>query len=342
MGGEEALAAFRARRQKERESEPEESRTDRKAYEARLYRVFWNDMFAGECGSYEDTTSIPPMSFTDRRCTFAYMQSTLQIFSVKVEEIIGGLQWPLHVYGMVAVRDIVDHNRNIIFHRQRDNFQSITEEDPYLALTGPTHAVVVSVHPTYFEVDLKVKGAVESEDRDLSFLAACYTSNGSMSYVTNLVETSKLSTLKFTFGCIANSVEATVNVEVISGRWPCDYQGVFTTKTSNIDDMDIVMLAFEDGKLPMDDDRKIKLSRRVICVELVPPEENLKKSKLMLTLKALHINDINGKVEHHLSFKPKKNGRSHRKIKVGPCEIQVTVAWSLLTTFKFPYEEAIS
>ncbi|KAM0889281.1 hypothetical protein ACQ4PT_027839 [Festuca glaucescens] len=291
MGGEEALAAFRARRQKERESEPEESRTDRKAYEARLYRVFWNDMFAGECGSYEDTRE---------RIIYAFL-------------FFGG----------------------------SDHFK-IQMQDPYLALTGPTHAVVVSVHPTYFEVDLKVKGAVESEDRDLSFLAACYTSNGSMSYVTNLVETSKLSTLKFTFGCIANSVEATVNVEVISGRWPCDYQGVFTTKTSNIDDMDIVMLAFEDGKLPMDDDRKIKLSRRVICVELVPPEENLKKSKLMLTLKALHINDINGKVEHHLSFKPKKNGRSHRKIKVGPCEIQVTVAWSLLTTFKFPYEEAIS
>jgi hypothetical protein len=216
-------------------------------------------------------------------------------------------------------------------------------QDPYLALTGPTRAVVVNVHPVYFEVDLKVKGAVESEDRDLSFLALCYTCNGPcISYVTNLVGTSKLSTLKFTFGHILNSVEATVNTEVIRGRWPCDYQGVFTAKTSNIDDMDIVMLAFEDGKLPMDDDRKIKLSRRVICVELVPPEENLKKSKLMLTLKALHINDINVKVEHHLSFKPKKNGRSHRKIKVGPCEIQVTVAWSLLATFKDLYEEAIS
>jgi hypothetical protein len=54
--GEEALAAFRARRKKERETEPEESRTDVNAYEAHLYRVFWNNMFAGECGSYEDTS----------------------------------------------------------------------------------------------------------------------------------------------------------------------------------------------------------------------------------------------------------------------------------------------
>jgi hypothetical protein len=37
--GEEALAAFRARRKKERETEPEECRTDVNAYEAHLYRV---------------------------------------------------------------------------------------------------------------------------------------------------------------------------------------------------------------------------------------------------------------------------------------------------------------
>lgn len=69
---------------------------------------------------------IPPMAFTDHGCKFAGVQSTIQIFSVKVEETAGELKWPLHVYGMVAVRDVIDHNRNVIFHRERDNCQIIT------------------------------------------------------------------------------------------------------------------------------------------------------------------------------------------------------------------------
>ncbi|KAM0889282.1 hypothetical protein ACQ4PT_027840 [Festuca glaucescens] len=327
------IAAYWARREKEKEDEAEESRTDNNAYEGRLCRDTWNRKLAGERGSYEDATSIPPMRFTDRRSTFASTQPTLQIFSVKVEEIMGGLLWPIDVYGMVAVRDVVDHNRNVIFNRQPDDSQTLAEEDSYLALTGPTHAVVVNVHPVYFEVDLKVKGTIKSEDKDLSLLAACYTSNGpSRSCVIRRVWTSKLSTLKFTFGHILYSVEATIKVEVINGRWPRGYQGVFTAKTSSINGMDVSLLAFENGELPMDDGRMVKLSRRVVSVELVRPDENLKMPKLIVSLKAQHINEKNGKVEHHIYFKPKENGRSQQKIKVNSCKMQVTVAWSLLTT----------
>ncbi|XP_051230289.1 uncharacterized protein [Lolium perenne] len=279
------IAAYWARREKEKEDEPEESHTDNNAYEACLYRGTWNRKLAGERGSYEDATSIPAMRFTDHRSTFASTQPTLQIFSVKVEEIMGGLLWPIDVYGMVAVRDVVDHKRNIIFNRQRDNSQTLTEEDSYLALTGPTRAVVVNVHPVYFEVNLKVKGATMSEDKDLSLLAACYTSNSpSRSCVIHRVWTSKLSTLKLTFGHILYSVEATIKVEVIDGRWPCGYQGVFTAKTSSINRMEVPLLAFEDGELPMADGCMVKLSRRVVSVELVRPKENLRNPKLIAEL----------------------------------------------------------
>jgi hypothetical protein len=60
------------------------------------------------------------MRFTDEPAPplrIASKCDTLQIFSVKVGGIIGGLQWPLNVFGMVALRDPVDHNRNIIFTR---------------------------------------------------------------------------------------------------------------------------------------------------------------------------------------------------------------------------------
>jgi hypothetical protein len=47
--------------------------------------------------------------------------STLQVFSFKVEEIGGGLKWPLELFGMVALRDLIDLSRNIICKRERHN-----------------------------------------------------------------------------------------------------------------------------------------------------------------------------------------------------------------------------
>ncbi|KAM0837946.1 hypothetical protein ACQ4PT_061315 [Festuca glaucescens] len=341
--GEEALAAFRARRKKERETEPEESRTDVNAYEARLYRVFWNDMFAGECGSYEDATSIPPMCFTGgSRSDFVHERDTMQIFSIKVEAIRGGLQWPLDVYGMVAARDVVDHNRNIIFHRERDNCQRITEEDPYLALTGPIRAILLSVDPTYVEVDLKVKGALKSEDKDLSSLALAYRNDGpSRSYMMHRSNTtSKLSKLELAVAHIMNSVEATISVEVINGDWPRGFRGVFTANTASMDDMKATLLAFGDGRLPVDGRSKIvKLSRRVVCVELRRPEmEKGKKSKLKISAQAMRINRENDMWRHGLVFTPERAGKSRGTLKVGSCEMEVTVAWSLLSAFKCSYD----
>jgi hypothetical protein len=216
-------------------------------------------------------------------------------------------------------------------------------QDPYLALTGPTRAVVVTVHPTYLEADLKVKGAVDSEDKDFSLLAIGYMSQGpSRSCVLTRVATSKLSTLKFRFGQILNSVEATVCVEVIDGEWPASYhKGVFTAKTASLSAVDITLLAFGDGIFPVEDG-KVKLSRRVVSVELVLLEEEKLRAKLLVCVKALHVSDKNANLEHHLSFKPKSRGRSHGTVKVDSCEMQVTVAWSLLSTFRASYEKAIS
>jgi hypothetical protein len=53
---------------------------------------------------------------------------TLQVFSVKVTELTRGLQWPINVFGMVALHDSLDHNRNIIFKCERDNCQTLTDE----------------------------------------------------------------------------------------------------------------------------------------------------------------------------------------------------------------------
>jgi hypothetical protein len=78
--------------------------------------------------------SIPAMRFTDHLCEYASPQETLQIISVRVGGTKEGVNWPLCVYGTLAVRDTVDHNRNIIFDRQRDNCQTVTEEVCFLLL----------------------------------------------------------------------------------------------------------------------------------------------------------------------------------------------------------------
>ncbi|KAM0889598.1 hypothetical protein ACQ4PT_027558 [Festuca glaucescens] len=124
-------AAYLAAWAKEKEAEPKsESRSDWHAYQARLARDSWNTEYAaaGHYGSYETITTIPAMRFNDHLYDSAGPRETLQIFSIKVVGIKEGVSWPLYVYGTLAVRDTVDHNRNIIFDRQRDNCQTVPEE----------------------------------------------------------------------------------------------------------------------------------------------------------------------------------------------------------------------
>lgn len=72
---------------------------------------------------------IPCMCYTSKRAPHGgELRTTLQVFSVKIAEISGNLQWPINVFGMIALRDSLDQNRNIIFSRARDNCQTLTEK----------------------------------------------------------------------------------------------------------------------------------------------------------------------------------------------------------------------
>ncbi|XP_048573694.1 uncharacterized protein LOC125554136 [Triticum urartu] len=117
------------RRRRGKNKVVDESLSDPNAYEARLHRKFWDSTFAGpRYGSYETTTSIPPMRFTDDECDLAGPLETLQIFSIKVVGVKKGISWPLSLYGKIAARDTVDRNRNIIFDCDRDNCEILYED----------------------------------------------------------------------------------------------------------------------------------------------------------------------------------------------------------------------
>ncbi|XP_048572250.1 uncharacterized protein LOC125552663 isoform X1 [Triticum urartu] len=312
------------RRRKGKNKLPEEALSEPNAYD--LHRNFWNSMFAGpRYGCYETTTSIPPMRFTDDVCDLAGPLETLQIFSVKVVGVKKGISWPLSLYGKIAARDTVDRNRNIIFDCERDNCEILYEDSPYLPLTGPSRAVVLSVHHSYIEVELKLK--LDSGDEEFSYVSDAYIEIVPFnSFVMQRDLAGRLSTLQITVAHIIHSVEATISVKVKHGEWPYGHGGLFTASTASINDMEVVLLGFEvDEVLPVKDDGHVKLFRRVVSVE--------SKGKLEVLVEANPANDEEDVVSDDIYFTPKRSGRSHQMLKVGSCEMEVTVAWSLLLSY---------
>jgi hypothetical protein len=61
---------------------------------------------------------LRPMRFTDEPAPgyTAFPIGTLQVFTVKVAGIKRGLQWPLDVFGFVAVSDSIDNVRTAQFN----------------------------------------------------------------------------------------------------------------------------------------------------------------------------------------------------------------------------------
>ncbi|CAM0909924.1 unnamed protein product [Alopecurus aequalis] len=266
------------------------------------YRGHWEWKTAKEFGSFEDRTRIPAMCFTDEPVPprTIYLP-TMQIFSVKVDEVDGDLHWPLDVFGVVAVRDDIDYNRNIIFERKRDNCQTLSEQ---------------------------VKHTNESEDKDLSLIATRYKCCESIDYqagqytprscVSSQKFKSKLSTLELTCGIVVPSIEATISVRVVEGSWTDGFSGRFTACTANFSHMKVSLLEFRDGNVPVFAvDGTIELSRRVVPVEL---------SGELRICAALWRGS--NKVEHEVFFEPLKSGRSSRFFFVDSCKMEVTVGWS--------------
>lgn len=286
---------------------------------AAKFRSVWNRYYARRGVTFDQTTSIPAMCHTNPApdCS-AEAMDTLQIMSVKVASIEGGLHWPLQVFGIVAARDYLDRKHNIIFHRPRTDCQTITQEDCYLALSGPTRAIVVSYDPTYVEVSLKVKGATESEDRDLSALVVVFRDGCRPQGV----YPSRLSTLEIKYAHIYHSVEATVFIRIIGGSWPDGFRGVFSAASSSDDNLKFKLLDSEDGGLPVDANGVSALTRRVVSVGL---ERSLK-----ISVMAFPVDKGYAAVISEAVLKPHRAGVSPPGINlcVGSCSMEVRVAWS--------------
>jgi hypothetical protein len=185
--------------------------------------------------------------------------------------------------------------------------------------------------PIRLDVILKVRRTNESEDKDLSLIAAhnecCESidyqaSNGECalrSCVSSEKYKSKLSTLELTCGIVVSSIEATISVRTVEGSWPDGFSGRFTACTASVSHTKVSLLKFGDGSVPVSAaDGTLELSRRVVSVESF--------GELRICAAAWKGSN---KVEREVLFQPLKFGRSSCHLTIGSCEMEVTVGWSL-------------
>uniref|UniRef100_A0A0E0KRQ0 DUF6598 domain-containing protein n=1 Tax=Oryza punctata TaxID=4537 RepID=A0A0E0KRQ0_ORYPU len=302
----------------------------------RDYRAWWESLWSASFGSFEDTTSVPAMRYTHGPIpVYAICDDVMQIFSIEV-----GLQWPLHVYGLVAIRDSVDHNRNLLFHRTRDDCQILTQQDSFLQLTGPSRTILL-IDPVEFDILLKVKGRTESDDQVLSFqffkqVESC-SGYRSVTMIRRChpMNFRRFSKLKFTYAILDRAVEATIcRVKVVRGSWAKENRGRIVCSTSSLGHEEIELLDSRHTEtMPIGSDDVIKLSRRVVNVEL--------RGELIVCVTTTQVGDntIDGdgtaqdeasSITDKVRFRPNISGESCGTCKLGFCEVEITVAWSLL------------
>ncbi|XP_044415280.1 uncharacterized protein [Triticum aestivum] len=312
------------------------------------YVYGWEYAWGRTCGFFRDMTTLSSMQFTHNtpglNSSPWSTTRTLQIFSIKLAEITGGLKWPLSVYGVVAARDVADHNRNLLFSCNRSQAQELKEEDRNLRLIGPSRAIVFTDRVD-FEIQLKVKGTgtAKSQDKALISSADCY-GDGYGPAVSTFSVSNCFCALEFCVQTVTRTFQATVlDVQVVKddGSWPFEYGGrfacsplsrkfVFTdsgvTRAINPSSSQIVLLDSKDGAcLKKCCGGYLHMWWQVVSVEI--------EGQLNVFIQAY---SKSGDIASHcqVCFIPKSCGMSHGKCALGGSEVSITVAWSLVATDK--------
>ncbi|CAM0942683.1 unnamed protein product [Alopecurus aequalis] len=306
--------------------------------EAEAYDRFqerWEDNCCKDCDHFQHKTLLSSMHFT--HCTPGMVPNitprTLQIFSVKLkltEDNAGGFELPLSVYGIVAVRDALDSRRNILFSCGRTKAQQLTQDDPFLHLTGPSRAIM-SEDKVYFEINLLVKGAAGSQDKPLITCVRAYGGGGSGAA---LCLKNVMCTLEVCLHTVKPAVQATiVGVQIVNKKdlWPSNftYGGLVACTplprrtTDSGGNQEFVLLESKDREMPQGDMGYVPLSRQVVCVE--------HGGGLNVDIKAYNKFGLVG-AEGRVHFKAKNCHLSQQRCTVGQHQVTVAVAWSVVPT----------
>ncbi|XP_051184301.1 uncharacterized protein [Lolium perenne] len=299
-----------------------EEKLPREEQEIEDYRKQWERCYGRSFGSFDAETSLGHVyCATGTIPPDALPECSLQFFSIKVTDLSYSLSWPLQVHGFVAARDSVDHKRNYLFRCTRDSCQTLTKKDPFLRITGPSRAVLL-IDKVLVEVQLKVKGDKESEDEVLAFKCfefqqSCPLKDGIPTRIPG-----QRCKLECALAVLPKSIGATVGFRIVDGSWPDQCPGLIVCKTDNAKEEEVVLLLdFQDGKLPTKSDGVVELSRRLVSV-------GFPAGKLIFSVEASR-NSFSAKAT--VDFGMETLGASTRMCDLVFCKLEVTVSWSLVS-----------
>ncbi|KAI4990774.1 hypothetical protein ZWY2020_039145 [Hordeum vulgare] len=302
------------------------------AYKER--RVSWESIWGSpvmRSGGFNDITTLSPMYFTPSAPAIipytGFATMALQIYSIEICDLNDSLKWPLYVYGVVAARDVVDGNRNLLFSRSRANCQVLTEKDPFLHLTGPSRAILAE-YPVDFEVELRVKDGTESQDEALM----SSTDHHIFATADTAVFFSCLCSAKLSLETVFSAVQATIlSISVVGGRSCFEYGGRVScssyTEGVIADECREVVLIDCDEKFLEDGlgSSYVSLSRNVVTVK--------SEGSLKITIKEYTKSRLVAH-EAQLDFPAQHCQVSTRECVVGEHKVVVVIAWSLLVRDK--------
>lgn len=193
-----------------------------------LHRAHWESIWGSQMAShgvFDDAATLSPMQFTPSTPGITPYSATtcpaLQIYSIKIVDLNVNLSWPLRVYGVVAARDTVDRNRNLLFYRSRANYQLVEKDDPFLRLTGPSRAILAS-NPVTFEVELKTVYPGAEPDPQGALLSCVYDWRAVQD--TTPMFLGYACSAQLSLEQLPRAIQATImGVHIVDGSWPPKY-----------------------------------------------------------------------------------------------------------------------
>ncbi|KAM0866493.1 hypothetical protein ACQ4PT_042592 [Festuca glaucescens] len=290
----------------------------------------WNGTWgckSTRCGDFRDITTLSPMRFTHYTTdtiTFScgVTGSTLQIYSIEIIELKKGLKWPLKLCGVVAARDTMDRNRNILFSRSRDHYQELGENSS-LCLTGPSRAIVV-LESVDFEVELRLKEGEEYQDKELITLSKRYDGT-----CTSVMFENNLCKAVLKVEQLSKAVQATImGICVVEGKWPFEYGCRVACSLADAADEVVLFDCRGDStsnEVHAGSNDYLHLSRNVISVQ--------SQGTLKVVIRS-YLKSGRAARSWNFDFTAQHCQTSERECSVGSIKVKVVVAWSLLVKEK--------